>query len=435
MTEPLSPARRRLVLIATILASSLGFIDGSVVSVAIPAIRSDLGASFSQIQWVANAYTLLLSALVLVGGAAGDRFGQARMFGAGIAVFSLTSIGCALAGSAEQLIAWRAVQGLGAAFMVPGSLALIARSYPADQRGKAIGLWSMASGIAAALGPILGGFLIDAGGAPAWRWIFWINPLPGLITLAFLYLARIPDDSKKRASLDIPGALLATFGLGALAFGLSQASEAGVNVVSVAAWLVAGTLALLTFLLWEARSPAPMLPLSLFRIRTFNGANLLTFFLYFALAGSLFFLPMTLIEALSLPEAHAGSVYLPFTVVMAVVARLSGGMTDRLADHRPVIPGGRGRCILPCLRTRRAAGDGRARRGHGFCRRSPVDDGDDGRGRLARRHSLRSQQRHFTHRRPVRGRGSRNRGGTRLSQRPRSGAGTRKLRRTCRGLV
>ena len=339
MTEPLSPARRRLVLIATILASSLGFIDGSVVSVAIPAIRSDLGASFSQIQWVANAYTLLLSALVLVGGAAGDRFGQARMFGAGIAVFSLTSIGCALAGSAEQLIAWRAVQGLGAAFMVPGSLALIARSYPADQRGKAIGLWSMASGIAAALGPILGGFLIDAGGAPAWRWIFWINPLPGLITLAFLYLARIPDDSKKRASLDIPGALLATFGLGALAFGLSQASEAGVNVVSVAAWLVAGTLALLTFLLWEARSPAPMLPLSLFRIRTFNGANLLTFFLYFALAGSLFFLPMTLIEALSLPEAHAGSVYLPFTVVMAVVARLSGGMTDRVGPRFPLTIG------------------------------------------------------------------------------------------------
>ena len=333
---PATPGQRNLVLVAAILASSLGFIDGAVVSVAIPAIRSDLGASFTDIQWVANAYTLLLSALILVGGAAGDRFGLRLAFAGGIGVFALTSIGCALSGSAGQLIAWRAAQGAGAAFMVPGSLALIARTFPPDTRGAAIGLWSMASGIAAALGPILGGLLIEYGGPTAWRWVFWLNPPIGALTIALVLAAADRNGSQAGKSLDVLGAILVTLGLGGISWGLTQASDAAASTTAIVLPFLAGLVFVGAFLAWEKRAKEPMMPLSLFGLRTFNGANLLTFFLYFALAGSLFFLPMTLIQALHLPEGEAGSVYLPFTLMMALVARLSGRMTDRLGPRLPL---------------------------------------------------------------------------------------------------
>jgi EmrB/QacA subfamily drug resistance transporter len=335
-----TPVReRRVALLCAILATSLGFIDGSVVSVAVPAMRADLGASFAAIQWITNAYMLFLAALILVGGAAGDRFGQREAFAAGILVFSLASIGCALAPGAGTLIAFRAVQGVGAAMMVPGSLALIARAYPHEERGAAIGLWSMASGIAAALGPLIGGLVLDAGGDSAWRWIFWINPPVGLLTLYLLYAHTRRYAPRRQGRIDVTGAVLATLALAGIAYALTQLGERGGGTAKVAAAAAGGCVAMVAFVYWEAHASAPMLPLGLFRSRIFTGANILTFFLYFALAGSLFFLPMTLIEALGLGETKAGSIYLPFTAVMALVASWSGRFADRHGPRLPITIG------------------------------------------------------------------------------------------------
>lgn len=336
---PASSSQRTAVIIATVLASSLGFIDGSVLPVAIPAIRSSLRAGFGEAQWIVNAYMLLLSSLILVGGAAGDRFGQRETFAGGIAAFCLASIGCALAASPSQLIALRAVQGAGAAFMIPGSLALIARTYESQERGRAIGIWSMASGIASAFGPIIGGFLIETGGPEAWRWIFWLNLPIGLVALALLFAHTPRLAAEQDGGLDLLGALLVTIGLGALALGLTYASDAQPGVLRIALAFLAGAAALALFWIWEGRTKAPMLPRFLFTLRVFNGANLLTFFLYFSLAGALFFLPTTLIEALRLPEAFAGSVFLPFTVTMSVMGAYAGKLTDRIGPRLPLTLG------------------------------------------------------------------------------------------------
>lgn len=330
---------RIAVLAAAVLASSLGFIDGTVLPVAIPAIRTSLGADFGETQWFVNAYMLLLSALILVGGAAGDLFGQRETFAVGIGAFCLASIGCALADSPTSLIAWRAVQGAGAAFMIPGSLALIARTYDAQERGRAIGIWSMASGIASAFGPILGGFLIEKGGAEAWRWIFWLNLPVGLAALALLFLCIPRSAAGQGGGLDLIGALLVTIGLGALALGLTYAGEAQPGLLRMLVALLVGVTALILFWIWEGRARAPMLPRFLFSLPVFNGANLLTFFLYFSLAGALFFLPTTLIEAFRLPEAYAGSVFLPFTAAMSVMGAYAGGLTDRIGPRLPLTAG------------------------------------------------------------------------------------------------
>jgi EmrB/QacA subfamily drug resistance transporter len=330
---------RRITLACAVLASSLGFIDGSVVSVAVPAMRSDIGASFSELQWITNAYMLFLSALILVGGAAGDRFGQREAFAAGILVFSLASIACALAPSPAALILARAAQGAGAALMVPGSLALIARAYPPNERGGAIGLWSMASGIAAALGPLFGGMVLDLGGSSAWRWIFWINPPVGALALFLLYRYTRRYRPSRARRIDVAGALLATLALAGVSLALTHLSEPQRSDALVGISAVGGILAMAGFVWWEARAREPMLPLHLFRSRTFTGANILTFFLYFALAGSLFFLPMTLIEAMGVSETEAGSVYLPFTVAMSLVAQFSGRYADRRGPRLPITAG------------------------------------------------------------------------------------------------
>ena len=285
-------SRRRFVLIAAILASALGFIDGSVVSIAIPTIRADLAATLADAQWISNAYALTLSALILVGGAAGDNFGLHRTFVAGVAVFVLASLGCAIAPGPALLIAARAIQGVGAAIMVPGSLAIIAKAYPKKERGRAIGIWAASSALTMALGPVIGGLLSPAFDDSIWRVIFAINlPLGGVAI--YLLLAKVPADkpSEKR-KLDLGGAAIATLGLGALAYGLTalSAEGSGSTAARSSALILAGLVLFAGFVVWELRQRDPMVNLSLFRIGAFSGANVATFFLYFALSGVLFFL-------------------------------------------------------------------------------------------------------------------------------------------------
>lgn len=340
--QPFCPAsQRRFVLIAAILASALGFIDGSVVAIAIPAIRTDLDATLLDAQWISNAYALTLSALILAGGAAGDKFGLRRTFAAGIALFVVASLVCALAPGSRSLIAARALQGIGAAVMIPGSLAIIAKAYPKNERGRAIGIWAASSALTTALGPVLGGFILSAFDESVWRFIFAINlPLGGVAL--YLLLAKVPPDAATRGrKLDLGGAALATAGFGLLAYGLTaMTGEGGAASSAIAIWsLAAGPLLLVLFVLWERRRREPMVDLSLFRIGPFSGANIATFFLYFALSAILFFLPMLLIAGWGLSEAATGFIFLPLSLAIALLSGPVGRLSDRIGPRLPIAAG------------------------------------------------------------------------------------------------
>jgi EmrB/QacA subfamily drug resistance transporter len=327
---------RPWVLAATILGSALGFIDSTVVNVALPAIQADLAASIEGAQWVVNGYMLMLGALTLTGGAAADRFGRRRVFAAGIVLFTAASVACGLAPSAGALIASRVVQGVGGALLVPSSLAIISAAFPEETRGKAIGTWAGFSALTTAAGPILGGALVDA---VSWRAIFFINvPLAAVtLAIAFAHVPESRDDAD--APLDWRGGLLATVGLAALAYGLTAASQRGWADAAVLASLVAGAVALAAFVWWEARAPAPMLPLTLFDSPIFTGANLLTLLLYFALGGALFFLPFNLIHVQGYSATQAGAAFLPLTLIMGTLSRWSGGLIDRTGAKLPLTVG------------------------------------------------------------------------------------------------
>ena len=333
--------RRRYVLVAAILASSLGFIDGSVVSIAIPAIRSDIGASLGEAQWISNAYALMLSALILAGGALGDRVGLRRSFAAGIALFIVASLLCAAAPTPSLLIAARTVQGIGAAVMVPGSLAIIAKAYPKAERGRAIGIWAAASALTTALGPVIGGLVLSVFDDSVWRWIFAINlPLGGVAL--YLLVAKVPaDEAAPQRRIDIGGALLATVSLGGIALGLTLLSGemriAGFDAPTVL--IGAGFALVVAFVLWEARHPEPMMALGLFRQRTFSGANLATFFLYFALSAVLFYLPMLLIAGWGVDESAVGFVFLPLSAAIALLSGPVGKLSDRIGPRLPMAAG------------------------------------------------------------------------------------------------
>jgi EmrB/QacA subfamily drug resistance transporter len=318
----------RWVLAVTILGSSLAFIDSTVVNVALPALQSGLGATLAEVQWVVEAYALTLGALLLTGGSLGDLRGRRKVFAAGVVVFAAASAWCGLSRTIGQLIAARALQGVGAALLVPGSLSLISASFPSGERGRAIGTWSGFTAITAALGPVLGGWLVER---LSWRWVFFIN-LPIAIVVLAITFWRVPESRAAHgpSRLDWPGVLLTTAGLGALVYALIE---------SVPSAGVAGIALLVGFLILEARSSSPMLPLTLFRSRSFSGANLLTFLLYAALSGVLFFFPLNLIQIQGYSATAAGAALLPFIVLMFVLSRWSGGLIERYGARRPLIVG------------------------------------------------------------------------------------------------
>jgi EmrB/QacA subfamily drug resistance transporter len=334
---PACAARRTWVLVAAVLGSTLAYIDESVVNVALPKLESDLHTTLAAMQWVINAYTLSMSALLLIGGATADQFGRRRVFLIGVVLFAAASLVCALAPEVRTLIGARTLQGAGAALLVPCALALIGAAYDEKERGAAIGIWSGASAIAAGVAPLLGGTLVDHA---SWRTIFLINPLLALPTL-WITLRHVPEsrDSQAGTTVDWRGALLVCAGLGALVYALIAAAARGWTDSHVIGGLAAGTLGLGAFLLTEHRSRAPMMPLELFRARTFSGINLLTLLLYGALGGAFFFLPFLLIQGRGYSATATGAVYLPFTLVLGLLSRWSGGLVDRFGARRPLIIG------------------------------------------------------------------------------------------------
>jgi EmrB/QacA subfamily drug resistance transporter len=325
-------------LVAGILGSSTAFIDESVVNVALPAIETQLGASVAVVQWVINAYTLCVAALLLIGGAAGDRFGRRRIFITGIGIFAVASIWCGFAQNIPQLIAARSVQGIGAALLIPCSLALIGASFDETERGRAIGTWSGFTALAGAIAPILGGFIVDHA---SWRTIFFINPflaLPAaLIALRFVPESRDRDAPK---TLDWLGTLLVFAGLGMLVAGLIWAPGLGWGDPIVIGLLSGGTVLLLAFVGQQTRTSAPLIPPSLsWRSRDFTGVNLLTFLLYGALGGAFFLLPFDLIQVHGYSATQAGLAFLPFTVILGALSRWSGGLLDRFGARLPLVVG------------------------------------------------------------------------------------------------
>lgn len=324
--QPLSASRKRWILVATVLGSSLTFIDGSALGVALPAIQNDLGAGPAAAQWVSNAYLLTLGALVLIGGAAGDRFGRRRVFLIGVALFALASIACGLAPGVELLIAGRAVQGIGAALLTPGALAVIGSAFPSEERGRAFGTWAGAGALFGMAGPLVGGWLADAAD---WRFIFWIN-VPLAVLTAVITLRAVPESRDPDArGLDWPGALLAMTGLAALTWGLTAAPDLGWGDPLILAGLTGGAVLLAAFLWAEARERHPMMPLGLFRSPVFSGVNLLTLLLYFALGGAMFFLPFDLIRVHGWSATGAGAAMLPFAVIMGLFSGAAGRLADR----------------------------------------------------------------------------------------------------------
>jgi len=333
---PCSKVAGRWILAATILASSMAFIDGTVVNVALPALQTNLNATAVDVQWVIEAYALLLSALLLVGGSLGDHYGRRRIFLLGVLIFAVSSGACGLAANIHQLILARAFQGFGAALLVPGSLAIISNSFSEEERGRAIGTWSGFSAITTGIGPVLGGWLIEH---VSWRAVFFIN-VPLAITVILISLRYVPENSdRQRTPVDWRGAFLAALGLGALVYGLIESSQVGFATPLVIIALAVGLTVLVLFLFIESRVSQPMLPLRLFRSRTFAGTNLLTFLLYAALGGTLFLLPLNLIQVHHYSATAAGAALLPFILIMSFLSRWSGGLVARYGPKLPLIVG------------------------------------------------------------------------------------------------
>jgi EmrB/QacA subfamily drug resistance transporter len=324
------------VLAATILGSSMVFIDGTVVNVALPVLQSEFGATAAQVQWVVEAYALFLAALLLLGGALADHYGRKRIFIIGVIIFTLSSMLCGAAPNIVFLAVVRAIQGVGGALLAPSSLAIISASFSADERGQAIGTWSAFTAITAAIGPVMGGWLVQH---VSWRAVFYLNA-PIAVIVLFLTLKHVEESYGDRVSpIDWPGAALVTLGLAGVTYGLISASAAGLSDRTAITTFVLGLLALAIFVVVEFKSTSPMVPPHLFRSSTFSGANILTLLLYGALGGALYFVPFNLIQVQGYTPTAAGAAFLPFILIMFLLSRWSGGLIAKVGARLPLMVG------------------------------------------------------------------------------------------------
>ncbi len=324
------------ILAATIIGSSMAFIDSTVVNVALPALQASFHATVVVVQWVVESYGLFLGALILAGGSLGDLFGRRLVFLLGVATFALASAGCGFASTTNQLILARSVQGVGAALLVPGSLAIISTSFDEKSRGKAIGTWSGFTAITTAIGPVLGGWLVQHA---SWRWVFFIN-LPLAAAVIAISLRHVPEScSAAGGRVDWLGALLATLGLGGLVAGFIESVSLGWRNPLVVASLILGCACLMFLPLVEARVASPMVPLSLFASSSFSGTNLLTLFLYAATGIFFFLFPLNLIQVRGYSATATGAALLPFIFLMFFLSRWSGGLVTRYGPRLPLIVG------------------------------------------------------------------------------------------------
>ena len=324
------------IMASVILASSMAFIDGTALNVALPSLQKNLNASGADLFWVLNSYLLMLAALILTGGSLGDKLGRKKIFMTGIAIFIIGSASCGFAPTVSYLIGFRALQGLGGALMIPGSLSIITSSFE-KERGKAIGTWSAITTLVTVGGPILGGALADAG---LWRLIFFINVPIGISSLIILWL-KVPEsrDEQSDHAIDYYGAIAIIAALALLTYGFLKIPGNGFNNLQVFLSLGAGLVALLLFIFIEKTGKQPMMPLQLFKNKTFTGANLLTFFLYAALAAGMLFLTLNLVQIQGYSQLQAGLTLLPFTILLMVISRWSGTLTDKYGPRRFLIGG------------------------------------------------------------------------------------------------
>jgi EmrB/QacA subfamily drug resistance transporter len=330
--------RRRLVLTACVLASSMAFIDGSALTVALPKLRASFGADLASVQWVLNGYVLALAALTLIGGALADVYGKARMLGVGCLGFGLASAACVMAPTIEWLIALRLLQGVAAAILTPASLALIGATYPKAERNAAIAVWAAASALTTAGGPVLGGWLTEKFG---WPWVFAINP-PLALAVIVLLVMYAPPDRREPRRFDLAGAAILAVALALIAWALSQIGpgKAGaLNDLSLLIIAALGVAALIGFAFWECASAHPMTPPRLLANRAFVGLNVATLLIYGGLAIMFFVLSFDLIDRRGLTPTQAGLVFLPFTLGVGLLSRLFGGLADKIGARTMLITG------------------------------------------------------------------------------------------------
>jgi EmrB/QacA subfamily drug resistance transporter len=310
-------------------------LDNLVVTTALPVIRKDLDASLSGLEWTVNAYTLTFAVLLITGAALGDRFGRRRMFGIGLAIFTLGSAAAALAPSIEVLIAARAVQGLGGAIVTPLTLTILSAAVPAERRGLVLGAWGGISGLAVAIGPLVGGAVVEG---ISWQWIFWLNVPIGLALIP-LALLRLRETRGPNDALDLPGVALASAGLFGIVWGLVRGNGVGWGSLEITTSFVLGTIVLALFVVWELRAPEPMLPLRFFRNRTFTAANVASFLMFFGMFGSIFLLAQFFQTVQGYSPLQAGLRVLPWTAMPIFVAPIAGALSDRIGG-RPLMATG-----------------------------------------------------------------------------------------------